>query len=139
MRLFGQEFDPSTLARIRGAIAEDASLSRSELSRWVCEWLDWRGPDGRPCQLSSRKALRALDEQGLIRLPAPFQAPPKAAEPSAADGWTAPVFQGALRELGPVELVAVAGRDPLAGVWRQMMDTLTPWARGRCAAHSNAT
>lgn len=130
MRLFGQEFDPSTLARIRGAIAEDASLSRSELSRRVCEWLDWRGPDGRPRQLSSRKALRALDEQGLICLPASFQAPPKAGESSAADRWTAPVFQGALRELGPVELVAVAGRDPLAGVWRQMMDTHHPLGAG---------
>jgi hypothetical protein len=134
MRLFGQEFDPGTLARIRGAIAEDASLSRSELSRRVCAWLDWRGLNGRPCEVSSRKALLALDQQGLIALPpprpAPIKAPPRAREPAREESWTAPVFQGSLAELGAVELVAVERRDPLSGVWRQMLEAHHPLGAG---------
>ena len=69
MRLFGQTFTAGILERIRGLIANEAGLSRSALSRQVCDWLDWRGANGRVQEVSSRKALGELARRGLIELP----------------------------------------------------------------------
>lgn len=128
MRLFGQEFDTATITRIRAAVAEQASLSRSELSRQVCDWLDWHTPEGRAREVSSRKALLELQRRGLIDLPPACPAPPKAA--SADTTWLAPSFSGSLKELGTVELVAVKKGDAHAATWRQMLEAHHPLRAG---------
>lgn len=130
MRLFGQEFDAGVIARIRGAIKEKATLTRSELSRQVCDWLGWRTPAGRPQEVSSRKALLELERRGLIELPSAHPAPPQAACASDETDWTAPVFNGSLDALGAVELVAVNKGDALAGIWRQMLEAYHPLGAG---------
>lgn len=69
MQITGREFSEATLARIRARIQGDPTLTRTALSREVCEWLDWRGPEGRPQDMSCRVALLTLARRGLIELP----------------------------------------------------------------------
>ena len=48
MLVAGQEFSEEAIERIQRRVGnDDGSLTRTELSREVCEWLDWRGADGR--------------------------------------------------------------------------------------------
>ncbi|MGD9190021.1 MAG: DUF4338 domain-containing protein, partial [Desulfobacteraceae bacterium] len=35
----------------------------------MCQWLDWRSPNGRLKDMSCRKALAKLEQQGIIQLP----------------------------------------------------------------------
>jgi len=70
VRAGGREFPAEIIERIRDAVETDAELSRSELSRQVCQWLSWRQPNGRLREVSCRVALRALEQRGVITLPA---------------------------------------------------------------------
>ena len=69
MRLCGQYFNSDVVNRIKATVESDLSISRSALSRQVCEWLDWRSPNGKLCEMSCRKALLELDKRGVIKLP----------------------------------------------------------------------
>ncbi|HYN76843.1 MAG TPA: hypothetical protein VES73_03505, partial [Lamprocystis sp. (in: g-proteobacteria)] len=84
MRLFGQTFTEGIIERIRGVVSAEAGITRSELSRRVCDWLDWRGANGKPKEVSGRKALLELERQGLVALPAAHRLPPQARPAAAA-------------------------------------------------------
>jgi hypothetical protein len=69
MLICGRHFSESTIEGIRQAIAAEPSISQLELSRRVCQWLDWRSPNGRLQDMSCRKALSRLESLGLVDLP----------------------------------------------------------------------
>jgi hypothetical protein len=124
MVVCGQEFSAQLLDRINALIAEQPKLSRRALSRRVCEWLDWRGPDGRLKQMSCRVALLRLHRRGLLAL--------CAAQPWGARGCarTTPPETFAeikalcceLGELGRIEVVLIGSRYSHAHrLWRHLM------------------
>jgi hypothetical protein len=47
----------------------EPAISRLQLSRRVCQWLDWRSPSGRLQDMSCRKALAQLNRRGVLDLP----------------------------------------------------------------------
>ncbi len=125
----GRHFDEGLISRIQATVDAEPQLSRGELSRRVCQWLDWRSTAGRLQQMSCRKALLKLDRRGALRLPAArggfaFQAPqvprhPRWASPPVAGA----AFCGSLAELGPIEIVPVASRHCRSSqVWTQLME-----------------
>ncbi len=128
MRLYGQTFTASIIERIRAAAAEPG-LTRSVLSRRVCGWLDWRGANGKPQEVSSRKALVELERRGLLTLPEAQRAAPQGRCAAAPEPFEAPVFAGTLEALGAVELVAVEGRA-LSALYRAMMARYHPLGGG---------
>jgi len=134
MRLYGQDFEAGTVERIRRAIAADERLTRSELSRQVCEWLDWRSPSGALREMSCRKGLLRLEALGKIRLPASRGLPgERNSEPSASASDTpfvATRFAGTLAELGRVELVPVEAKTMESRQWREMFDLHHPLKSG---------
>ncbi len=69
MYVCGRYFPLSVLDRIREAVRTEPSISRLKLSRRVCEWLDWRSPNGRLQEMSCRKALAKLDKCGIVDVP----------------------------------------------------------------------
>lgn len=69
MLICGQQFSQQTLDQIQETLTCEPSISQLELSRRVCQWLDWRGPNGRLKDMSCRKALAKLEHQGIIQLP----------------------------------------------------------------------
>lgn len=134
MSLFGQTFTAGILERIRGLVVTEAGLSRSALSRQVCDWLDWRGAHGRVQEVSSRKALGELARRGLIELPPVRGCPPRGPPAAAATPWAAPAVSGPLAALGRIELVAVDDAEQ-AALWQRMLATYHPLGGGRlCGA-----
>jgi len=71
VRICGQEFSQKIFDRIRGAVESEPAISRRALSLRVCEWLDWKSPNGRPKEMSCRVALLRMQADGLIALPPP--------------------------------------------------------------------
>lgn len=132
MRLYGHDFEAGTVERICRAIAADEELTRSELSRQVCEWLNWRSPNGSLCEMSCRKALLKLEALGKIRLPTSRGLPgERNAEPSAlVTPFVAPRFAGTLAELGRIELAPIEAGTMASQQWREMFNLHHPLKSG---------
>ena len=69
MYVCGRHFSQSILERIQETVQTEPSISRLDLSRRVCEWLNWRSPNGRLQDMGCRKALAQLNQRGLLDLP----------------------------------------------------------------------
>ena len=126
MIVCGQDFRHEVLDNIRAAVESDPTLSRRALSLRVCDWLDWKAPNGKPKEMSCRTALLKLHRQGLV--PLPVRSPssvcvPKKGKPPAPLPPMAPVCCG-LHQLGGVELEKIGSRySKASGLWKSLMDT----------------
>src|SRR4030066_1755239 len=69
MYVCGQHFSQAILDRIQETVRSEPCISRLDLSRRVCEWLNWRSPSGRLQDMGCRKALAQLNRRGLLDLP----------------------------------------------------------------------
>lgn len=69
----GRSFSAAELAVIRELIADHPGLNRAQLSRLVCERLEWRRPDGRLKDMSCRVAMLRMAADGVLELPAPLK------------------------------------------------------------------
>lgn len=124
MEIGGREFTPEVLERIRGWVRERPELTRSALARQVCQWLNWKRPDGRWREASCRVALRKLEQRGVLALPVSRRSAVRrraVVEPSAESGLCPPL-EGELKDLGTVELVRVVGHRSLESrLWKEMI------------------
>jgi len=131
MLVAGHEFSEAILTRIRLRIQSDATLTRSALSREVCDWLSWRTHDGRPKEVNCRVALQKLAQRGLIELPAAqpvsFAKTRDATEP--AHRW--PEIRSTLKDLGRVGLVPVDSTHAAQSrLWWAMLQAHHPQGAG---------
>lgn len=67
----GRIFTPHELDVIQALIKEHPHSNRANLSRVVCERLDWRRSDGPLKEMACRVAMLRMHEEGLITLPPP--------------------------------------------------------------------
>lgn len=107
-------------------LQSEPEISRRELSRRVCDWLNWRSPNGNLKDMSCRKALMELSRQGIIEFPRPPRSGlfiPKA-RPRPPD--LCPQIHeitGSLEELGDVEIIPVDAKNRSASrTWNALMD-----------------
>lgn len=125
MIVCGQHFTQDILERIRSTVASQADMSRRALSLLVCEWLNWIAPNGKPKEMSCRKALLQLNRQGLVPLPSGFQRPgcgikKERCKPAVPD---IPSVCCSLQELGEVELIKINSRySKHSHHWNALMD-----------------
>lgn len=119
-----QWFGSAIVQRIAATVKTIPTVSRSALSRLVCEWLDWRAPDGSLREVGCRKALLELERRGCVELPA--RAKIAAFAPEAVkrrEPPTIPAISCSLEELGAVEVVPVTSRyAKSSAVWNGLMD-----------------
>lgn len=114
-----ERFDPASIQWISEAIAASPDLSRSRLTRLVCERLDWRAPNGSHQRTACSLGLRRLEQLGLLRLPEPR--------------WTPLACQ--LAQLGDIRLIMVNGDPTRLLLWRWLMDSWHPLKSGHlCGA-----
>jgi hypothetical protein len=67
--LYRPEITDKRIAEINSIIAANPDYTRSQISIAICKLWDWRSPDGKWKDISSRDMLRALDKAGKIVLP----------------------------------------------------------------------
>ena len=85
-------------------------MSRGKLSRQVCEWLEWRSPNGNLQEMSCRKALAKLDRQKVLRLPVRSGAYGFERVRQKPHGIEIPEVSCTLKELGEVTVSVVTSR-----------------------------
>ena len=61
-----RDFSPALVQRIAEIIACHPGMKRTPLSRVICEALDWRGTDGRLCEMACRVTLLRLHADALV-------------------------------------------------------------------------
>lgn len=123
--LSGQWFGPDVIREIEMLIDADRSITRSGLSRRVCERLDWRGANGRLCEVGCRKALVELERRGHVVLPE-VQNPFLPRRPRVAGDVVGPPvsLDCDLGELGEIEIVVVGSRyQKVSEVWNALFDS----------------
>ena len=132
MQIAGREFSEDILVRIRSRVLSEPALTRTGLSREVCEWLKWQDSNGRPKDMSCRMALLKLARRGHIDLPAArevsFTKPVEGMD-TRQISW--PVIEAPLAQLGRVWLVPVdSGQPALSRTWWAMMQAHHPLGAG---------
>jgi len=122
MIVCGQTFSPETLERIQHVVDDTPDISRRLLSKSVCEWLDWRHPDGRLKDMSCRKVLSQLHRTGHLHLPEAVRFPAGFLRRSAPDQLNRSPIACTFRELGEVTLILVENRlSEHARIWKALM------------------
>lgn len=123
MFVCGQHFRKSFLQELQQDIDTDLPVSRTVLSKKICEILNWRTTSGKLQLGSCRKALVKLERLGHLHLP------PVSSEYSfktRSDNLIdieIPEVCCSLEELGPIELVKVGHRRSNdARVWNTLLE-----------------
>lgn len=126
MFVCGQEFSPQMVQRIQAACDAEPDLSRLRLSRQVCEWLEWRRPNGFLKDMSCRVALLKMHRRGVIRLPAVVEGrnPRRHTEHKEPETVDNPMgICCSLSEAGEIELIRIDGPDNRnARTWTTLMN-----------------
>ena len=118
----GREFSDELLEQLNAAVRANPEVSRSELSRSVCDWLGWKGPDGEPKQVSCRVALLRLHRRGLIELPKPRGEVPRTREMTRSDEGCPDPIGCSLAELGGLRVALVTRFErELNEEWKRLM------------------
>jgi hypothetical protein len=119
MNVCGQNFSDSIIERIN-QIVNNEDISRRELSRRVCDWLDWRSPSGKLQDMSCRKALAQLNRNGILTLPELKQSFgfEKPRENIEVDNIAE--IECTLEELGPISVEPVDSQE--SKTWFSLMD-----------------
>lgn len=104
-------------------IERDSGMKRTPLPRVACEALDWRGTDGRPCELACRVTLLRLQADGLIQLPPSHIRQPRRRACFALTALSDPqeAITAAVHERAPVGMRIVQGRGADSRLWNEIM------------------
>jgi uncharacterized protein DUF4338/transposase Tn5 family protein/transposase-like protein len=126
VRICGQEFSNDLCDRIRATIVAEPTISRRALSLRVCEWLNWKSPNGKPKEMSCRVALLKLHRGGQLALPEPGVRPWTGVQRARAP-LSLPEIESLrcrLQTLGAIRLVVVETKNrPLSRLWNALMAT----------------
>lgn len=130
MKACGQHFSPELLRAIESEAAK--GISRRELSRRICGWLDWRNALGEFKAMSCRKALKELQRRGALKLPeSPYEfANSRGREPREEPEIKEAVCAGSLKELGEIEIIPVFGGRRYSRIWNRLMESHHYLGRG---------
>jgi len=117
-------FDEHGIAQVRRLIEAEPELSRTALSRRVCELFGWRAPNGKPREMSCRLALNQLERQGRIELPPARRRvpPPRYRRRNDRRTYCMPdPFFSTLEDLGELSLVRVTSEEgELSAEWQEL-------------------
>jgi hypothetical protein len=107
----GRSFSVAELELVRGIVTEFASLGITEISRTVCELLEWKRPNGGLKNLECRQMLERLCAQGLLSLPALRRTKPRGPQPvrPTAHSDPQPEIGGSAGQYEPLRLQLLEG------------------------------
>jgi Druantia protein DruA len=124
--LSGRAFTSQEIKDIQETVRVFWRLSWAELVQTICEHLDWVTPAGRYKVDSCAKALIKLQAQGLVTLPTRRECKVGNKEILFGARTDAPdEIVGTVRDIAPVELERVAGREQI-GLWNEYVHRYHP-------------
>lgn len=125
MTINGKIFSQDIIDRINKFVRENPEISRRQLSLQVCQWLDWRGANGKFKEMSCRVALLRLHRQGMITLPAGYAKPPKGKHDTdiSEDNYEREQIETSLSEMGSIHIEPIhSDESEKSRLWNQLMD-----------------
>jgi len=115
MKICGKELSDEKISLIRDIISESWQKSRTQLSRQICETLEWRGPNGRLKDASCRVVLLRLHREGIIQLPEAQKRPSPKAQKCRDSTLKAVV--------GEIRIIKICSRySKPYRIWKELMD-----------------
>lgn len=101
----------------------EPSISKLALSRRVCQWMNWRSPNGRLQDMSCRKALAELNRRGVIDFPVAKESYGFERSGRKSIDLDVPKVDCSLRDLGEISVNCVTSRYcKESKVWFFLMD-----------------
>jgi hypothetical protein len=122
--LHNLEFTETLMTRIADTIKAESGISRRQLSQRICEWMNWRSPNGKLREVTCRKALIELHRRKLIELPdcGSYAFRTRRVRPPEHPALF-PV-ECSLADLGPVELVPIhSASSKNSRIWNDLFDS----------------
>jgi hypothetical protein len=123
IRFCDQPVAAAQLTLIIECVARYPGLSLDELASTLCEWLQWRRPNGRLKTRECRDLLHTLEARSVIDLPAPRVGRPRGSTtviPHTPQGDAGDPVVCALSEVQPITLRRVE-RPTEHRLWRELM------------------
>jgi len=122
-RYCGRDFSPAELSAIAELMRSEPKLNRAQLSRRVCEMLNWRTSDGTLKDMSCRVAMLRMQADGLIELPASRirQRRRRAQAPATSRSDPQSPLTQPVHELPTLRLEIVQAASPHAQLWNEYM------------------
>ena len=119
----GRAFTAEDLAAIGALMQREPTLNRAQLSRRVCELLDWRKPDGAFKDMSCRVAMLRMHDDGLITLPVSrIKVKRRRAQAEATSQSDAqPAIEVPVHVLPLLRLEVVDASSPHTRLWNEYM------------------
>lgn len=105
----GRRFSISELEMIREVVSDCSALSLTEISRTLCELLDWRRPSGKLKNHECRLLLERLRDEGVVNLPAVQTVGGRGPRRVCLTPWSDPLpeITGSAGEFEPLRLTVV--------------------------------
>jgi hypothetical protein len=116
----GRSFSSEDLALMRQAAGDCAGLGVTEIARTICEWLDWKRPNGQLKNHECRLLLERLQRDGFLTLPPLRPSGRRGPRRVPMDLDTPPTTHATLAELEPLRLSLVDASD--SRLWRQFIE-----------------
>jgi hypothetical protein len=121
----GRSFSVPELELIQQICRNFASLGRTEISRTVCELLEWKRPNGSLKNHECRLLLERMQDSGLVALPPLGRSGkrgPRLVSITSA-GETEADLVGSVGEFEPLSLsIVVRGRNGESRIWRELVE-----------------
>lgn len=124
MNIGGQEITGEKIKVIQQIIEDKPEISRTALSRKICEKLNFRSLNGKLQEVSCRVALLKLKQRGMIKLPEVKGFPGKKVPDNAAydEKWLPQEICCSLSDIQPIELIRIDSADSeYSRIWNEMM------------------
>jgi len=119
----GRTFSTQELDLMRQTAAKFSALGVTEISRTICELLEWKRANGGLKNHECRQLLERLQEQGWLRLPALRRLGPRGprrVDPSPRSDPQAEI-RGSAGDFEPIELTLVEAASADSARWREWM------------------
>lgn len=119
----GRTFSTQELDLMRQTAAKFSALGVTEISRTICELLEWKRTNGGLKNHECRQLLERLQEQGWLRLPPVRRLGPRGPRRVDASPRSDPQaeIRGSAGDFEPIELTLVEAASADSARWREWM------------------